>query len=199
MQNLVDRCATDLKDPSNVTWTEPVLLSYGNDAQRSVVNLVPTSYLFTASVQLAAGVLQSIPVGGHLFSEVTCNMGTSGTVRGRTVRMIKKKEMDDSDRDWQSAETSSVVENVIPALDPKLFYVSPPQPTANPGYIELVYSKAPPDILIGATLLVEDTFANAIFFYMMARAHALEDAKSDSNLITGFMAMFAAELGVTNV
>lgn len=198
-QNLVDRCADDLKDPNNVAWPEALLLQYLNDATKTVVNLRPDSYMTTSSVVLVAGTKQAIPSNGHRLVRINRNMGTNGTTPGRVINLTTMESMDRSDPDWHTETASATVDNYLKYEDPKIFYVTPPQPASGFGYVEISYSIAPTAIVIGAVILVEDTYANAIYYYMMARAHAKEDLKADSAKVAGFMAMFKTELGVESV
>jgi hypothetical protein len=64
--------------------------------------------------------------------------------------------------------------------DPKHFYVYPPQPAANPGYVEIIYSSAPSAASADGNISIDDVYANALLDYILYRAYS-KDADYAAN------------------
>lgn len=203
-QSLVDLGKAEAKDLGAVTWSEDDWIGYLNAATLAIVRKDSSAYLKISSLQLVAGSKQKIPSDGIEFSGLPYNMGTDGATPGAA---ILEEDFDTYGQvlpGWQTATASSVVKAVLRRdADRKTFYVYPPQPATGMGYAEHEYSARPPviDIAdIANPISLSDEYDNALFYYMMARAHGKEDPKADSSLIAGFMTMFLGELsGGANV
>lgn len=195
-QVLANRCKVSLKDPSAVTWPEADLLTYANDAQRAIASKISIAYVKVASVQLVAGIKQAIPADGHGFVGCPRNMGSDGNTPGKMIFPEDYASYALVNPNWPTDTASATVDAVmVRESDRKTFYVAPPQPASGMGYVELEYAAIPANIaLISDTIVLDDSYANAIYYYMMAAAHAKEVSGADSGQVAGWMAMFNGEL-----
>lgn len=175
-QAIINQAAFTLQDSTNVRWTRAELLGYVNDGQRDLCLAKPDAYSLTVAAQLVAGTRQTIPANGVAFVRIVRNMGLAGTTPGRAPRQIGLSTMDQQNPNWHSATAAAVVqEYVYDDRDPKLFYVSPPQPAVGQGYIDLLYHAAPADLANeAATIIIDDIYKTALVNYVIYRAYLKE-------------------------
>lgn len=175
-QAIINQAAFTLQDVANVRWTRAELLGYVNDGQRDLCLIKPDAYAINASAQLVAGTRQTIPADGNAFVRIVRNMGAAGTTPGRAPRQIALTTMDQQNPNWHSATPAAVVqEYVYDDRDPKIFYVSPPQPAANMGYIDLLYHASPANLALEAsTIILDDVYKTALVNYVIYRAYLKE-------------------------
>jgi len=156
-------------------FLEADLLDYLNAAEGAIVMLKPDASVTTASSTLAAGTKQSLPTGGILLMDIYRNMGVSpGTTPGTTIVRVDIKVKNAIDPAWHTATAAAVVqEYMYDSNNPKVFWVSPPQPSSGFGYVEMAYSKIPTKIASTATAInLDDIYEEPIRAYMMHRALA---------------------------
>lgn len=208
--SILTRAGTILQDTTNVRWPLKELCKWLDDGQREIVVIKPEASVTNAAWKLVAGTKQRIPDGSSAYpDQVTSaalpngiqlldlvrNMGTTTTpTPGRVVRLVDRRILDAQSPLWHQAVASAVVIHYsFDEFDPKHFYVYPPQPTVNMGYIEGVYSCAPVDITkVGgagqdaedpkadATINLDDIYSNALLDYVLYRAYS-KDANYASN------------------
>lgn len=178
----IDKAEIILMDTSNTRWGESELLGWHNDGQREIVVYKPDACVTNDAVQLSAGIKQSLPSGGIILIDIPRNMGTDGSTPGRSVTLVDKAILDAVNPDWPSATASATVKHYMhDPRDPLNFYVYPPQPDSNQGYVEEVYTDTPDDCATtGDTISVADIYANALINYILFRAYA-KDADYDAN------------------
>jgi len=195
-QNLIDRVKIILQDTTSVRWAESELLTWLNDGQREVVLLKPDAYVKNQSLLLVSGTKQAIPSDGVMVVDVVRNMSTNGTTAGASIRIVSREILDSQVSSWHVDTASTTVKHyVFDPRDPKRFYVYPKSDGTN--YVELIYSAAPADILIAATLTLDDIYANALIDYICYRAY-LKDvtfAGNDARAAARYQA-FVGALGV---
>lgn len=209
-QQIVDRAGVILQDTTNVRWPEDELLDWVNDGQREVVLLNPSAHAENGVVQLDAGTKQTFEslsqnpendgtnIGaGIRLTDVIRNMGTDGATEGRSVTVIERRIMDHQRPDWHTDTADSEVKHFMhDDLDPKTFYVTPPQPDSSPGYVELLYSSVPEDVELGDTLALDDVYANAILDYVLYRAYSKDADFGSAELAQGRYQSFVQAIGV---
>jgi hypothetical protein len=176
-KNIVDRAAIILQDTTGVRWPQTdELLLWLNDGQREVVLRKPESCATNAAVVLVAGTKQSIPATGIQLIDIVRNMGTTGTTAGRACTRIDRQILDEQRPDWHDAADADdeVLHWMFDPRDPKHFYVYPPQPSSDFGYVEIVYASAPTDVanLTDATIGLDDVYAGALLDYVLYRAYS---------------------------
>jgi hypothetical protein len=162
-----------LLDASGVRNTDATMLAWLNDGQRAVVNFKPNAYIKYESAQLVAGTRQSLPSDGVQLMTIVRNMGTTGVTPGAVVRETTRETMDAQLPTWHSTTAAATAKHFMKVpLDPKTFYVWPPQPSSNQGYIEVVYGALPPDATLVGSISVDDIYAPALVDYLLYRAFA---------------------------
>jgi hypothetical protein len=189
---IVDKAERILLDETNVRWTAQELLGYLNDGQRLVVLHKPDAHVKNEAVKLAAGTKQAIPAGGIKLIRVVRNMGTvDGTTPGKAVRWADMAMLDVNRPDWHADSASAVVDHFLfDPLDHKNFYVTPPQPTSDQGYVELIYSAAPADVELGAAIALDDVYKDPLFFATMWLAHSKETSEANSSRASAYYELF---------
>lgn len=199
--SLLSRAAILLQDPSNVRWPQAELLDWLNEGQREIALFKPSAYAKNQAVQLVAGTKQSLPSDGVSLLDVVRNLGTNGTTPGAAVRMVTRSIMDAQLADWHTAKSSATVKHFIyTPNDPKRFYVYPPQPATNQGYVEVVYAAQPADAAANGTITVDDIYSSALLNYIMFRAYS-KDAEFAAapqlaaSYYQAFQALLQAKMG----
>lgn len=172
---ILNKAAVLLQDTldANIRWPLTELLGWLNDGQRDIVLQKPNAYTKNAVLTLVGGTKQALPSDGITLIDVVRNMGTSGAEPGRGVRIAMREILDAQTPDWHASTTSSrVVHYMYSRLDPKNFYVFPPQPSAPCGSVEIIYSAAPADATLVSVITVDDIYAPALLDYVLYRAYS---------------------------
>jgi hypothetical protein len=172
-QRLIERASTILQDPDNTRWPENELLNWLNDGQREVALFKPDAYPKVDTVALDEGTRQSIPDGGSQLLDVLRNQG------GGVVTLVSRSVMDEHRPDWHQVDSSAEVKHfMFDERNPKTFWVYPPNDGT--GSVEVLYSAAPEDVAVEDTILIDDTYANALVDYILYRAY-MKDADYAAN------------------
>lgn len=201
-QSVVDKVQVILQDTTGVRWPDSELLDWLNDGQREIVLYKPNAFIKNLAVRMAGGTKQSLPADGVQLIDVVRNMGTNGTTPGRAVRITMREVLDSQLPDWHSETPNSVVKHyVYSLLDPKNFYVYPPQPAAGQGYIELVYGASPTDTTLNGPITLDDIYQNVLVDYILYRAYSkdTEYAADQNRAATHQNAYIAALTGKAKV
>lgn len=188
--------------PQFVDWPEHELVLWLNDAQRSIVKFLPAAGARIDAVQLVPGTRQSlrlipaarirpgdggtaVDVQGIVVDEVFRNMGADGQTAGRSIRLVKRRDLDAVNPDWHVTPGDGTVEQYV--FDPRFqtdFYVQPGIPASPAAWVEVGYQAIPVTITAGtpgnelhayagdstATLSVDDQYGDDVLSYLMARA-----------------------------
>lgn len=201
-QSVINKVQIILQDTTGVRWPDSELLDWLNDGQREVVLYKPNAFIKSLAVRLISGTKQNLPADGVQLIDVVRNMGTNGTTPGRAVRITMREVLDSQKPDWHSETANSVVKHyVYSLLDPKNFYVYPPQPAAGQGYVEIVYGVSPPGAVINGTITLDDIYQNVIVDYILYRAYSkdTEYAADQNRAATHQNAYIAALTGKAKV
>lgn len=198
---IITSAAFMLQDAGNLRWTRSELLGYLNDGQRDLCVVKPDAFTVNAAVLLAAGTKQALPTGGTGFVRLARNMGTTGTTAGKVPRRMDLDVLDKQDPNWHTRSTSvTVLEYAHDARDPKVFYVSPPQPATGQGQVELVYFGTPTALAAEAsTIALDDIYKTALEHYIAYRAYLKDGESSEQGLATLHRGEFLALLGAKQV
>jgi hypothetical protein len=178
------------------------LLGWLNDGQREVVILKPNSHVKNLAVRMTAGTKQSLPADGVQLIDVVRNMGTDGNTPGRAIRIVMREILDAQVPNWHIATAAAEAKHyVYSLLDPKNFYVYPPQPSANQGYVEMVYGAAPADATLNGPITLDDIYQNVLVDYILYRAYSkdTEYAADQNRAATHQNAYIAALTGKAKV
>lgn len=198
----IEKAQIILQDVTGVRWpAEDEMLGWLNDGQREVVGLKPNLYVKNLSFRLAPGTKQAMPADGIQLIDVVRNMGVDGSTPGRAIRIVMREILDAQVPNWHVATSSADVKHyTYSPLDPKHFYVYPPQPPAQTGYAEIVYSASPPNVAFNAPIAIDDIYQNVLIDYMLYRAYSKDtEYAADQNRAAAHKnAYLSALLGVAN-
>ena len=174
VQALLANAASLLQDTTNVRWTAAQLLVWLNDGQRELVLLKPDAYVKSTATILVAGTKQTIPTDGIYLVDIPRYLGTDGITPTNSVKSISREILDNQVPDWHAARHANVRPKhfIYNELEPKRFYVYPPQPTSGFGYVEVVYTAVPPDAVSPGSLSLADEYAGALLSFILFRAYS---------------------------
>lgn len=195
---ILNRASRTLFDLTNVRWPESELLDYIADGQHAIILHRPDANAVNATMQLAIGSRQELPVGGIRFLRAVRNMG-NGNVPGRAIRECSRVALDNENPNWHFDTPSNTIQHYIfDNVDPRHFYVYPPAQSTQ-AHIEVIYSALPEPVNSAAdTLTLPDQYINAIYDWVLYRAYS-KDASYAGNLQRAqhHLQAFGAYLGVT--
>ena len=196
-RTVIEKVQTILQDKTGVRWpAEDELLGWLNDGQREVVIFKPNACVKNTAVKLAGGTKQALPADGILLIDVVRNLGTDGATPGRSIRIVMREILDAQIPDWHASPVNTTVKHyVFSPLDPKTFYVYPPQPSAAQGHVELVYGAAPTDATFTGQIALDDIYQNVLIDYILYRAYSKDtEYAADQNRAAAHQSAYIAAL-----
>lgn len=199
VNSLIEKASRIIQDQSNIRWPQAEWLADLNDAQREVVLYKPQASVKNVSVALTAGqTKQTLPPDAIQLIEVVRNMGSNGTTPGSSIRITSREVLDAQVPEWHSAANlaGTIKHYTFDARDPKTYYVYPKAPSTA-WHVDIVYSAAPTDCVLGGTIQIDDIYANALLNLMLYRAYS-KDAEYAQNaqLAAAYYQSALASLGV---
>ena len=139
-----------LRDVTGASWPPSVMNLYVDYVLLEIVKLDPQAYPVEKTLQLNAGAQQKIIQQATTFKAISildfiCNMGIGGQSTGLSIISLEKNALDHLLPDWQTYAENYVVNCAVKDdRNPLVFYVFPPQPAGNRGYVKILIS-VPPD------------------------------------------------------
>lgn len=177
--DLLARLDNLMNDDDRVRWDVTERLHWINDAAREIVLRRPAARSVTQALTLAAGTLQTAPVGAAQVLDITRNLVAGQP--GRVIRITDRQLLDDAMPDWHTAKAGLTKHFTYDERTPTTFYVYPP---ANAGAtVEALLSMPPPAVDANGTLDMRAEFINAIINWALFRCHT-----KDSEFSQGAMA-----------
>lgn len=192
--SLIQDLASEMHDRDFLRWRREEWVSWFNEARRAVVGQRPDAYAVNRAFVCAATARQTLPPGESLL-EVVGNRNGSG------ITPISADILDLRVPNWlNSATTNRVRHFIYRPQDPQHFYLFP-RP-AQGHMLDVVVSQMPRDVTISnfdtdtQEIGVDDSFANAIKYYMASRAWSKDAnfAKNAGMANTNY-SLFQRELG----
>jgi len=171
-------------DPVFAQNSRETMLIWINEGELQYVKRKPDAYVKTADQVMVAGTKQALASDGLQFMEPICNMGTDGSTPGNVVYMIGKREKDRSTPGWHGATADAAIDAVMfNERNPKIFYVTPPQPSSNPGYLRYEYSAKPPTITVtddnyDVVFNLGDECEADLVNYLLFRIYSIDDGQA---------------------
>lgn len=196
-RTVIEKAQIILQDTTGVRWpSDTELLGWLNDGQREVMVFKPNANVKNVAVKLTTGTKQSLPADGVQLIDVVRNMGTDGTTPGRAIRIVMREILDAQVPDWHTSTPNATTKHyTYSVLDPKNFYVYPPQPASNQGYSEMVYGAVPTDATINGAISIDDIYQNALIDYILYRAYSKDtEYAADPNRADKHQAAYIASL-----
>ncbi len=184
-QELADNAAGLVNDTGRVRWTDADWLVWLNDGHREAANKKNDVYVTTsATLVTPSSTRQELPADGLQLMSVVRNMGADGLTPGRAIRIADREILDTHFPNWHNDAADAVngVTNyMFDPRDPYHYYVYPQAP-ATAWYVEVVYGAIPPDMAsLGDTILLRDTYGNALLDYMLYRAYSRDRVYGEVN------------------
>ncbi|MDY7001255.1 MAG: DUF6682 family protein, partial [Thermodesulfobacteriota bacterium] len=135
---VISQAMRQYQDLGGDRTTVSAWVDFLNLAQHQVVLHKPDASSVVENMQLAPGVLQSIPTGRMRLLRVFRNMGTDGATPGKVVGLCDQEALGLANLLWPSAEASVAVDNyAFDDLFPEKFWVSPPVHATTAVYVEI--------------------------------------------------------------
>jgi hypothetical protein len=173
-------------DGSKVRITDKDWTRFYNDACRQVVIVKPQAFSKVASMQLAAGVLQTIPTDGFLLLDVIQNMGADGLTAGNIITIVDRDALDTANLGWPAGTPATAVDNY--AFDdkyPRNFWVTPPIASGETVYVQIGYAAAPTEATEADAWVETETYAlAAVVLYKGKFYTSLQAANAGNNPAT---------------
>lgn len=204
-KDVVARSAITLNDPTFGRWTQSELLKWLNAGQRFIAKKRPEESTKKDSVQLATGTLQTVPADCEVLFDIPWNMGTNGTTVGRIIRETELSHLDAVLPNWRTSTASATVKHFIRIPNkPRDYYVYPPQPSSNRGYVEILYGIKPVDATINgvdsqvadSVISLDDRFGEALYHYILHRVHAAFREEAHAAASVAQFNLFLAAAGI---
>jgi len=178
VSQIINKAMKVTGDPAPSQNSKVQMLEWINEGEKALVKRKPDAYVKTADQLLVEGTKQTLASDGILFQDPICNLGIDGSTFGDVVHSVGRKEMNRSTPGWHSATASAVIDAVIfDERNPKVFYVTPPQPSSNQGYLRYEYSALPPEITVTAenydvAFNVGDEYEADLLNYLLFRIYS---------------------------
>jgi hypothetical protein len=202
-KTIIDQASIALDDVGLLNWFEDELLIWLNLSQVEMVNLAPRTNIKNVSMQLVAGIKQTLPDDGIVLLDVPYNRGLGNTGAGSAINATPRTFMNSRIPNWTIETAYHIVKRYMyNPEDPTTFYVYPPQPVS-PAYVEIVYAATPAVIAnstAGTKITVGDQYRNILLNLTIAKALTkLGEKSTDPLVITKaleYRALAEMELGL---
>lgn len=194
--SVISKVQTILQDTTGIRWPDSELLGWINDGQREIVLYKPNAFVKNTSVQLTPGTKQTLPADGVQLIDVVRNMGANGATPGRAIRITMREILDSQVPGWHASATAAEVKHYMyTMLDPKTYYVYPPQPSSSPSYVEIIYGAAPTEAQLNSTITLDDIYQTILVDYCLYRAYSKDtEFAADQNRATAHQNAYIAAL-----
>lgn len=144
MRAIINKAQTLLHDTDKIRYPDAEMLGWGNEGQREIVKYKPEACVTHAARQMTGGTKQTLPAGAVRLIDVPRNMGSNGATPGRAIIYTPRAVLDECIPDWHTHSTSTTAKRyAYDPNDPLVYFIYPPQPAVNPGYVDEVYASAP--------------------------------------------------------
>ena len=204
-QSIVDGAWITLQDTngaSGVRWPAAEGLRWLNDSQREVVINLPSAFVKTAIVTLAAGTRQSMAGVSPALADaiqlqrVVRNFDAAGTAPGRAITVKPMAWLDEQRPTWHSDAAAPAIHCMFDPNDPKSFYVWPQ--ASGTTKAELVYAAVPPEMAsLASVISLDDIYANAMQYYLLFRSFGKNATYTRSpQAAAAYYQLFLQSLGI---
>lgn len=183
---VIDKARSTLLDETGVAWTDSEVIGYLNLAIHAVCTAFPSAFTKLVSVQLDAGAFQALPDDGLEVLDVVQN------VDGPAVRQVDRQLMSATDPQWMIATpTVFVREFMFELVDPRRFYVSPPNTGA--GSVMVLYAAAPPLVSTLADVVpLVQTYIAPLYEHVLSTAFSKNAREGDETKVRMHMDLYSA-------
>jgi hypothetical protein len=177
---------------STTTW-----MRYLNAAIRALILVRPDAGAVVESVQLVAGIKQTLPTGALRLLDIIRNMGADGATAGKICTPSSRHHVNYSNLLWPAASGDTAIENFCyDAEMPSVYYVTPPVHATTAVYVEMATSQLPTKITATTDVVnVNDIFFEPIIQYMLYKAYAADDEGAEKQSAEGHFQKFIQLVG----
>lgn len=178
---------------SAATW-----IKYLNAGIRALILVRPDAGAVTESVQLVAGIKQTLPSAALRLLDISRNMGVDGLTAGRIISPSDRKHIDYSNLLWPAATGETAIEQFsYDSNTPAIFYVTPPVSSSINVYVEMSTSQLPSTLTATTDVVgVNDIFFEPLVQFMLWKAYSADDEGVDFQKATMHMTNFMQLLQV---
>lgn len=176
---IIDDAERILSDSSNSTWTAANHLINLNLTQRIIALVKPDVSVRNdvTDSALSEGTKQSISDDGIQFIGLTNNYGTDGATVGDAITFVSMEDMNKTNPGWHTDTASATVEHYLfDEKDPKHYYVYPPQPSSDQGYVGLIEYIVPDDMSASTDVITLDDIYEPVMLDLLLYLSYSEDA-----------------------
>jgi hypothetical protein len=166
-------------------------IKYLNDSVRALILVRPDAGATLATVQLSAGVLQTLPSAALRLIDITRNMGTGATA-GKIISPVDRKHLDYSNLLWPAATGDTEIDNFsYDKENPLMFYVTPPVHATTEVHVEMITSQLPTAVTATDSATgVNDIFFEPMVQYMLYKAFSADDESVEFQKAITYMQNF---------
>jgi hypothetical protein len=212
-QTVMSLAGVLLNDEAHTRWPLPELCNWLNQATQAIILAKPSASSQFMVIDLVAGTHQSIPDTGAprplRMLDVVCNItGTSPVVRGRSISVVSRNQLDASVPNWHDptrVRARTEARHVIFDEDvPLEFYTYPPNDGA--GKIEAAVSVLPAPVTATgdandiasyeADTGLKPLYEAPLLDYVLYRAFAKDDLQGAPQRSMAHYARFAEAIGI---
>jgi hypothetical protein len=185
-------------DESKVRVDNSAWIRHLNAAIRTLILARPDAGAVVASVQLVAGVKQTLPTAALRLLDIIRNMGADGLTAGAIVTPSDRQNINYSNLLWPAGTGETYIENFSYDYQiPRIFYVTPPVSSTTNVYVEMATSQLPTAITAtGDDDGIEDIFFEAIVQFMLYKALSVDDENVEFQKAQVHFQNFTTLLGV---
>lgn len=213
---IIDEAASVLNDEAFTYWTSTFHLRSLNSGQLLISILKPDSSVTTDSYKMVTGTRQTLPTGtsayqnpaavtlpaGTKLVKVVMNTGTTGIVPGRAPALVDMDLLAATNPLWTMAAASAQAKQYMyDPRDPKVFWVSPPQPATNQGYLQVIYNSIPGKILSYApaeAIALPDEYEAPLLYWLLFKAYSRDADSTHANAALQYYDAFLQSLHLTS-
>lgn len=191
------RLSAILNDEDHIRWPLDERLAWINDAAAEIVLVRPAAGARVETIDLVAGVYQTIPADGLQLLDVVRNI-RADDLPGRPISRTDRRLLDEQEPSWYEKEPAGAVKHyTFDDRDPRGFYVYPPV-TAGVK-VEALYAAPPaPVTALEDTLDLDRAYIGPVVSYVLYRTLAKDSEYANGAVAAAHLQAFNAAIGARN-
>ncbi|GEM_PF-3755739 len=196
-ENLSGDIGQILSDAGHSNWDiHKDLFPAVTEALRTIILIRPDANPVQGNITLEANkMLQSLPAGGIVLSDIFRNTGVSGSELGPGITRVKKSVLDQTLPGWQIHTTTDRIRNYIYTTETPGLFIAYPMPE-EALKVEGIWGAAPTPIMAAADVIcIADTYGPAIKEWALFRLQSMEVEGASINLAMAHQTNFYNLMG----
>tara|TARA_B100000780_G_scaffold276231_1_gene244439 strand:- start:2885 stop:3499 length:615 start_codon:yes stop_codon:yes gene_type:complete len=188
ISSILSRASTLLLDETAVRWPQAELLIHLNDGVLEMASMKPLLFLERATMDLSAGVYQSIPAGKRHLHRVISNAS------GPVVRIVDQQVLDSQEPSWYvNTAVANVKYVVLEKLNAKNFLCYPPNDGT--GQLDAIFTIEPSIYAADGSIDIDSTYGNPLLAFILYRAFLKDADTSNDAKANTYYETFARQMG----